>query len=247
MRQNRLLLFAFCTACLLLGNYLATAQPKPNLVTPDGDVLTKAGRFVCGNNLVVAHSASDGVSPVGGDITYGTVLSNLTGAAKCWITQNLGGTKQATAANDATAAAAGWYWQFNRKKGYAFDGTTRKPKTSWITVIDENSNWQAANDPCALLLGASWRLPTNTEWTAADYTGAWANYTNTYNSVFKLHAAGYLNSSSGTLSFRGTSGYYWSSTQGNAAYAFNLTLYSSASYTSNNSKAYGFSVRCLRD
>lgn len=247
MRQKRLLLLAFCTVCLLLGNYVTTAQTKNILVTPDGDVLAKAGRFVCGSNLVVVHSTSDGVSPVSGEITYGTVLSNLTGAAKCWITQNLGGIEQATAANDAAEAAAGWYWQFNRKMGYRLDGTTRKPKTSWIAVIDENSNWQAANDPCVLLLGPNWRLPTNAEWTAADYTGAWANYTNTYNSVFKLHAAGYLNSSSGTLNFRCSSGSYWSSTQSNDNFGFSLNLNSSNSIMIDNSKALGFSVRCLRD
>ncbi len=33
-----------------------------------------------------------------------------------------------------------------------------------ILLIDENLDWQAANDPCTLELGNGWRLPTYTEW-----------------------------------------------------------------------------------
>ncbi|NCQ56176.1 hypothetical protein GW797_08140, partial [Candidatus Parcubacteria bacterium] len=84
-----------------------------------------------------------------------------------------------------------------------------------------------------------------TEWTNAD--GAWTNYTDTYNSVLKLHAAGYLNNNVGSLYFRGTHGYYWSSTQNDATNGWNLNFNSSNSNMNNNNKAYGFSLRCLRD
>jgi len=177
-------------------------------------------------------------------VTYGVVLTNLSGADKCWLTQNLGADNQASSATDATDAAAGWYWQFNRKQGYSnISGVTSPAWT--ITSINETSDWVAAQDPCTIELGAGWRIPTKTEWTNAD--GAWANYTDTYNSVLKLHASGYLSASNGSLSSRGTNGSYWSSTQNDATNGWLLGFYSSGSNMDHNNKAYGISLRCLRD
>ena len=166
----------------------------------------------CGDNLNITHIAGE-VAPVTKTVNYGTVLTNLSGANKCWITQNLGADHQASSATDATEASAGWYWQFNRKQGYKHDGTTRTPNTTWITSINENSDWQSGNDPCRLLLGAGWRIPTYTEWENADANGGWNNWNGTYASVLKLHAAGNLGGSGGSLSNRGIGGFYWSSTQ----------------------------------
>jgi uncharacterized protein (TIGR02145 family) len=205
--------------------------------------------FTCGCNLTVTHTAGD-VAPVDKTVTYGTVLTNLTGTNKCWITQNLGASKQATKATDNTEAAAGWYWQFNRKQGYKHDGTNRTPNTTWISSIDENSDWTSVNDPCTILLGTGWRIPTKTEWENADANGGWGNYSDTYNSVLKLHAAGYLFSSGGSLYGRGSYGYYWSSTSStkySSTYGWNLYFGSGYSYIDDYPKANGRSVRCLRD
>lgn len=205
--------------------------------------------FSCGSSFAVTHLASGGVAPVDKAVTYGTVTSSLSGASKCWITQNLGSDHQATSATDATEASAGWYWQFNRKQGFkmADDGTTRTPATTWISPISETSDWTAANDPCTIELGAGWRIPTNTEWTNAKTNGGWTNYTGTYNSVLKLHAAGYLGNSNGSLNGRGTVGSYWSSTQSDATYGLILYFEISFSGMSTGSNACGFSLRCLRD
>ena len=200
----------------------------------------------CGATLGITHTAG-AIAPVNKTVNYGTVQTNLTGSNKCWITQNLGADHQATSATDATEASAGWYWQFNRKQGYKHDGTTRTPSTTWISSINENSDWLPANDPCALLLGSGWRLPTNTEWTNADETGGWDNYNQTFASVLKLHAAGYLYNSSGSLNYRGSLGFYWSSSQFDSYTGRYLTFGSGGSYMPTNGKAYGFSARCLRD
>ncbi len=69
----------------------------------------------------------------------------------------------------------------------------------WISSISENSDWLPANDPCTLLLGSGWRLPTLIEWETADATGGWDNYNETFASVLKLHAAGYLDGSDGLV------------------------------------------------
>ena len=187
------------------------------------------------------------VAPVDKTVTYGTELTSLSGASKCWITQNLGSSNQATAPDDATEASSGWYWQFNRKQGYKHDGTTRTPGTAWITSISETSDWLPANDPCTIEFGTGWRIPTFTEWTNADANGAWTTYTNTYGSVLKIAASGFLSNTDGTLDLRGTNGYYWSSSQYDATHTYFLRLLSSGSNMASNFKAYGFTLRCLRD
>ncbi len=196
--------------------------------------------------FTVTHTAGS-VAPVTKTVRYGVVETDLTGSKKCWITQNLGAGRQALSATDNSEASAGWYWQFNRKQGYNHDGTTRTPNSNWITSINENSDWLPANDPCTLLLGSGWRLPTGTEWETTDDTGGWDNYNKTFGSVLKLHAAGYLSSSDGSLGSRGSFGSCWSSSQDDSGRGRNLGFDSGYSSMCVDYKAYGFSARCLRD
>lgn len=205
--------------------------------------------WTCGSSLTINHNTVGGVAPVNKTVTYGTVLTDIAGTGdKCWITQNLGATHQASSATDSTEASAGWYWQFNRKQGYQYT-TSRTPNTAWVQDINENSNWSANNDPCTLELGVGWRLPTGTEWGNAD--GApqnWANYTDAYASTLRLHAAGWLIYSTGVLDIRGDSGHYWSSTLSQtdpAIYGRMLLIHSGVSYVTDENKPKGYSVRCL--
>ena len=202
--------------------------------------------FICGMNLTVNHVAVwGGVAPVNKNTTYGTVTNIPGEPSKCWITKNLGATQQATAITDNTEAAAGWYWQFNRKQGYKNDGATLTP--SWtITSIVEYSDWLTANDPCNLELGPQWRLPTQTEWYNVDNAGGWTNSNGPWGSALKLHPAGILNYSTGVLEGQGSIGAYWSRTQFSSSKMWYL-LFSTVSEMSNDRKAFGFSVRCLRE
>ena len=203
----------------------------------------------CTGSFTISHNTAGGVAPVNKTVTYYTVTDIPGEPTKCWITQNLGSDHQATAVNDATEASAGWYWQFNRKQGYKHDGTTRTPLAVWISTINENNDWLTANDPCTLEFGSGWRIPTLTEWTNVDgtYGGNWSTWTGPWNSGLKLHAAGYLSNGDGSLGNRGSNGYYWSSSQHNSDGGWNLGFNSGNSGMDSNSKAAGFSVRCLRD
>ncbi len=199
---------------------------------------------VCGDNLVVNHIVGD-VAPINKTVTYGTVATSIGGTGtKCWITQNLGADQQAISASDTTEASGGWYWQFNRKQGYAVG-----PIPSWtITYINQDSDWTATNDPCTIELGTGWRLPTSIELSNADATGGWNNYNDTFTSPLKLHAAGYLHTNAdGALYSSGRYGRYWCSKQessGNGRYLF---FSNSDSGVGGWYKAYGFNVRCLKD
>ncbi len=205
---------------------------------------------------VTFHHFIDGISPETVTITYPvveTTLGSTNGTNACWLAQNLGATTQATSANDASDAAAGWYWQFNRKQGYAYNTSTstRTPNTTWDASINESSDWLAVNDPCILLLGGNWRLPTMTEWYNADATGGWGNPAEAYASVLKLHTGGRLDDDGGnTMVNRGTFGSFWSSNQDSAANPANgLYLYindgSSQQYS--NLKSFGQCIRCIMD
>jgi hypothetical protein len=191
----------------------------------------------------VTHTAGT-VAPVNKTVTYNQTQTSLSGASKCWIIQNLGADNVATSATDGTETAAGWYWQFNRPQGYKHDGTTRTPGTTW-PVNSQSGNWTSGNDPCTLLLGADWRMPTWAEWSAVNTAGGWTSLTNAYASVLKIHAAGLLNYSTAALSGRGSGGFgeFWSSTfaSPNALY---VTTSSSAGVGANVSS--GCSIRCLR-
>ena len=200
--------------------------------------------FSCGSSITISHVAGD-VSPVTKNVTYGTVTNIPGEPSKCWITRNLGADRQATKEDDATEASSGWYWQFNRKQGYKYDGT-RTPNT-WINPIDENLNWQAGNDPCAQTLGSGWRIPTRTEWLNVDEHEEWKKWDDTFDSHLKLHAAGSLNNWNGVLQGRGSEGFYWSSSQGSTSISNFLYFNNAKSYVDEyGKKTSGFSLRCVK-
>jgi hypothetical protein len=203
--------------------------------------------FTCGMTFGINHLAGN-VAPVNKSVTYGTITNIPGELTKCWITSNLGSDHQATAVNDATEASAGWYWQFNRKQGYKNDGTTLTPNTIWISIIGETSDWITANDPCNIELGTPWRIPSYTEWYNVNNIGGWTNWNGPWSSNLKLHAAGYLYCSDGSLRHRGLYGGYWSTTHSDAVYSWYLAISSGISYVYDDGiKTYGFSVRCVRD
>jgi hypothetical protein len=200
--------------------------------------------YTCGDSVTINHVAGS-LAPVNKTVTYGTI-SNIPGeTSKCWITSNLGAGHQADSVDDATEASAGWYWQFNRQQGYRHDGSNVTP--SWtITSISESFDWLAANDPCALTFGCDWRLPTGTEWTNVDASGAWTDWNGPWNSALKMHAAGYINASNGLLTARGAMGFYWSNNQASNITGWALLFSSSMSGVGNYTKAHGFTVRCIK-
>lgn len=203
------------------------------------------GSWFCGKPMAMIHDLPE-VTPYSKTIIYGTTETTLSGTNHCWITQNLGADHQAINAFDTLETSAGWYWQFNRIQGYGHNGITVTP--GWtVTYIDENSNWQPENDPCSLLLGTGWRLPSYTEWYNTDVNGNWNNYFQPFASILKLHTAGLLLYNDGSIILRGIAGDYWSSAQFNNLYAYGLGFGSVHCGVGFSAKAYGFTIRCLKE
>ncbi len=217
------------------------------MIFSDGVPRWAVPSFACGIAFTVNHVAGE-VCPVSKTVTYGTVTNVPGETTKCWITKNLGADIQAPSLNDVSEAAAGWYWQFNLKRGFKHDGSTRTPNTTWVSTLNENSNWTSANDPCNIEIGNGWRMPTPSEWTNVDASGSWTNYNGPWNSLLKLHPAGYVNYMNGSLVASGSAGYYWSSGQSDNSYSQSMGFSSNVSYVNTNfNKAYGASIRCIRN
>jgi uncharacterized protein (TIGR02145 family) len=114
----------------------------------------------------------------------------------------------------------------------------------WRTPQDDNL-WQGVsgtNNPCPI----GYRLPTQTEldnqrlsWSSNNPAGAIA-------SPLKLPMAGYRRNSNGSLVTVGTFGGYWSSAV-SSANARSLNFGSGDAFMFTGYRAFGFSVRCLKD
>ncbi len=226
--------------------YYIRAYATNSIGTAYGNELCFTPLIPCGSSFSIHHLISGGVAPVDKITSYSTI-NNIPGeTSKCWIISNLGADHQATAVSDSTEASAGWYWQFNHKQGYKNDGVKVTP--SWtITEINENSEWIAANDPCALELGTGWRIPTYTEWSNVVASGNWTNWNGPWSSSLKIHASGFLNVNNGSLSSRGADGDYWCSIQYGSTNGWRFGFYNGNGDVNHNSKVCGFTLRCLRD
>ena len=206
-----------------------------------------------------------GTFPVGTVNCAGaTAVINVTNptTGKTWMDRNLGASQVATSSTDV--ASYGDLYQWGRRadghqcRTSAPTGTLSSsdqpahsnfiiaPSTPYDWRSPQNINlWQGVNgvnNPCP----SGYRIPTEPEleaellsWTANTSVGAFA-------SPLKLPMAGYRSYSSGSLFNVGTFGFYWSSAVSGTS-SRSLYFFSSNAGMSTDSRAYGFSVRCLKD
>ena len=199
--------------------------------------------------------------PCGGTvIPIVDVLNPITG--KIWMDRNLGASQVATSSTDAAAYGDLYQW------GRCSDGHEKRTSgtTTTLSTSDtpghgnfiktsgwpedwrnpQNNNlWQGTagiNNPCP----TGYRLPTSAEldterlsWSTNDAAGA-------FGSPLKLTVSGERGFSNAILSNVGSYGIYWSSTI-NGANADNLTFSSGIAVISNEVRAHGGPVRCIKD
>ncbi|MFA6329689.1 MAG: hypothetical protein WCX64_03330 [Candidatus Micrarchaeia archaeon] len=211
----------------------------------------KCSEFTCGETVTFTYRGSS--------VTYGTVTSQ---AGRCFMDRNLGASRAATSVGDL--AAYGDYFQWGRLDDGHQSNTSGTTSTlsatnspghsnfiiaptspyDWLSPRNDNL-WQGVNginNPCP----SGWRLPTIAEWSAENTAGSWTNYYSAYASPLKLTVTGARVYSSASLSNVGVYGHYWSSSI-YGANAYEMEIGSGAADTTNSYRAYGISVRCIKN
>jgi uncharacterized protein (TIGR02145 family) len=189
---------------------------------------------------------------------YGTVVNPVTG--KIWLDRNLGATQVATSSTDAASYGDLYQWGRNAD-GHQIrtSGITTTQASDFFTntslFITGSSNWiSGATPPTQMWSGTAtennpcpsgFRIPTASEWEQERKTWSSSNGAGAFSSPLKLPMAG-ARLSSGPLIFVGSFGYYWSSTVLGTD-SRNLSFNSSSSGMFVNSRAEGYSVRCIKD
>lgn len=221
------------------------------------------------SDSTTAVSSDDGTITHNG-VFYKTVTSPYT--SKVWLDRNLGASQVCTALDDE--ACYGDYYQWGRATDGHENNTSSNTiddalainldvghgnfilnstsPSDWTALsLDDNGslraiNWSKIDGSSVCPVG--YRVPTEQELRdeILDNNATIVNNIEAYNNFLKLPSAGNRNYDDGSLTYQGSGGIVWSSSV-TSAYSHYLDFSSSNASTNLNFRAYGFSVRCLKD
>jgi uncharacterized protein (TIGR02145 family) len=238
-----------------------------NTITISGTP-TAAGTF----NYSIPLAGDCGIVPATGTITVNSPYSCgayvATGVWKAFKCHNLGADEGADPFTPSWKIN-GHYYQWGRSAVAAAgptgpsDGEANAGAiTGWNTQDAFDGAWvdasKTANDPCPV----GFRVPTKAQWEAVlnttlnptrSYPGTWTNSNTNYSAGLRigsgatglfLPAAGYRNFGYGTLEYRDSFGFYWSSTEDFSTVW--LLRFSNGNVTTYDLfRTLGLSVRCI--
>ncbi|MDD2345763.1 MAG: FISUMP domain-containing protein, partial [Bacteroidales bacterium] len=235
------------TALTANTTYYVRAYATNSAGTAYGDNIS----FVTTSN---PSNPCDGVTPPAG---YGLVSSS----GNCWLDRNLGATEVATSSTDTAAYGDLYQWgrgtdghQIRTSATTDILSSTNTPGNSFILAPSSPYDWRSpqndnlwqgvagVNNPCP----SGYRIPTADEWNTERASWISNNAAGAFASPLKLPVAGYRNSSTGSLVNVGSNGYCWSSTV-DGTFSRYLNFYSGGAGVYSGGRAFGFSVRCIKD
>ena len=239
-------------------------QTEMQIILNNGSVINHTISDI--NNVTFSGQSSAPIWPVGTVhcTAVPTAIVDVTNptTGKIWMDRNLGASQAATSSTDANSYGDLYQWG-RRADGHqcrtspttaTLSSTDQPAHGDFITVNSGNYDWRSpqndnlwqgvngVNNPCP----SGYRLPTNAELDSERSSWSQNNSAGAFASPLKLPVAGYRLSSSGSLNAVGSSGSYWSSTVSGTNANF-LDFYSSLAILNFLNRAYGISVRCLKD
>ncbi len=221
------------------------------------------------NNFTATANNGGGTCSFSVVVTVYIPIVTNPATGRIWMDRNLGASVVATSPTDA--AAYGSYYQWGRfadghqnpaasttytiattpapNAGNSWDGKfILEPygiyPRDWVNP-QNNTLWQGVNgtnNPCP----SGFRIPTYAEWEAERASWSSNNATGAFNSPLKLTIGGYRHVANGTIYSAGSYGTYWSTGIYQEKASF-MTIYTNNAYFINDVRAYGRSVRCIKE
>ncbi len=236
---------------------LAAGTTAGDMLYWDGVAWVKVAAGSNGQTLTFYNGAPVWSTP---NNPFANTVVSKTG--KIWMDRNLGASQVATSSTDAASYGDLYQWgrgtdghQIRTSATTTTLSTTDAPGNGdfilepnspydWRSPKNDNL-WQGVsgvNNPCP----TGYRIPTEAEWVAERLSWSTNNALGAFASPLKLPMAGYRDYSNGSLNDVGTFVFYWSSTVSSTV-ARVLLFGSGTADVNTATRAYGFSVRCLKD
>jgi len=193
-----------------------------------------------------------------------TIVQNIINpkTGKTWMDRNLGASRAAISITDSLAYGDLYQWgrasdghQCRKSENFNYLSSNEHPNhDKFILAINGNFDWLSSqndslwqgvngmNNPCP----SGYRIPTSIEIDAEIATWSENNITGAFNSVLKIPMPGHRSNYDGSLNEVGRNANYWSSSL-NGTFASDLNFDLGNARISGENRAYGFSVRCIKN
>ena len=240
------------------GDFTGTGTASPVTVTDLANWTVNGYTFTVVATNINGNSASSSPS---NSVIPGTVINPTTG--NIWMDRNLGASQVATSSTDAASFGDLYQWgraadghqirtsgtitALSSSDTPGHDSFILAPNSPWDWRNPQNTNlWQGVvsgvNNTCPV----GYRLPTDAEWDAERSSWSTNDAAGAFASPLKLPVAGYRGGSNGSLDNVGSGGFYWGSTV-SSTYSRSLFFNSSFAGMFMDNRAFGLSVRCIKD